>query len=74
MFFVRPDRAEVVMEAGRSCPSLRVIHTAIVNLNREELEIQLPQVNLSDPALIVYTSGTTALPKGVTQMHRTLLF
>ncbi|HYZ85598.1 MAG TPA: AMP-binding protein [Bryobacteraceae bacterium] len=71
--FVRPDRAEVVIEAGRNCASLRAIHTAVEGLNTGDLEVQLPEVSLSDPALIMYTSGTTALPKGVTHTHRTLL-
>jgi long-chain acyl-CoA synthetase len=73
MCFVRSDRAEVVREAGRSCPSLRVIHTTVENLDEEGPQLELPQVNLSDPALIIYTSGTTALPKGVTHTHKTLL-
>jgi long-chain acyl-CoA synthetase len=73
MCFARPDLAQVVMEAGRNCASLRAIHTAVESLNKGELEVQLPEVSLSGPALILYTSGTTALPKGVTHTHRTLL-
>jgi long-chain acyl-CoA synthetase len=73
MCFTRPDLAHVAMEAGRSCALLRAIHTAVESLNKGELEVELPQVKVSDPALIVYTSGTTALPKGVTHTHRTLL-
>jgi long-chain acyl-CoA synthetase len=73
MCFARPDLAHVAMEAGRSCAPLRAIHTSVESLNEGELESQLPEVSLSDPALIIYTSGTTALPKGVTHTHRTLL-
>jgi long-chain acyl-CoA synthetase len=73
MCFVRPDRAPVVMEAGLSCQSLHAIHIVVEGLGKGEVEVELPQVSLSDPALIIYTSGTTALPKGVTHTHRTLL-
>ena len=73
MCFARPDLAPVAREAGRNCASLRAIHTSVESLNQGELEVQLPEVSLSDPALILYTSGTTALPKGVTHTHRTLL-
>jgi long-chain acyl-CoA synthetase len=33
----------------------------------------LPDVQTDEPAVIVYTSGTTARPKGVTHSHRTAL-
>jgi long-chain acyl-CoA synthetase len=73
MCFTRPDLAQVVMEAGRNCASLHAIHTTVESLSQGKLEVQLPEVRLSDPALILYTSGTTALPKGVTHTHGTLL-
>jgi long-chain acyl-CoA synthetase len=73
MCFARPDLAQLAIEAGRNCASLRAIHTAVENLNKGELEVQLPEVKLSDPALILYTSGTTAQAKGVTHTHGTLL-
>ena len=33
----------------------------------------MPEVDADQPALIIYTSGTTAHPKGVTHTHRTLI-
>ncbi len=33
----------------------------------------MPSVDLDQPGILLYTSGTTAHPKGVTHTHRTLL-
>jgi acyl-CoA synthetase (AMP-forming)/AMP-acid ligase II len=52
---------------------LRAIHNALEGLNEGDSGVPLPEVNDYDPALLLYTSGTTARPKGVTQTHRTLL-
>src|SRR5262249_6235156 len=35
---------------------------------------ELTRVDPSDPALVIYTSGTTAEPKGVVHSHRTMGF
>ena len=39
----------------------------------EPAEVALPEVDPDQPAVILYTSGTTARPKGVTHTHRTLI-
>lgn len=39
----------------------------------EQRDVPLPEVDPDQPAVIMYTSGTTARPKGVTHTHRTLI-
>ena len=46
--------------------------TSFTALLASERDRPLPRVESSDPAAILYTSGTTARPKGVTHSHDTL--
>lgn len=73
MYFAHRDLAAVAEEARKGCAGLRTIHSTLEGLNDGAPGVSLPEVNDYDPALILYTSGTTARPKGVTHTHRTLL-
>jgi len=73
MYVAHTDLAAVATEALKGCAGLRTIHSALEGLSEGDPGVPLPEVNDHDPALLLYTSGTTARPKGVTHTHQTLL-
>ena len=73
MYFAHPDLSSVAQEATRGCAELHAIDTLPEGLDEGDSEIELPEVEDQTPAILLYTSGTTARPKVVTQTHQTLL-
>jgi long-chain acyl-CoA synthetase len=71
MCFSQPEFESVAREATAACRNLR-LQTQLPTIPASEAP-QLPEVDADQPALIIYTSGTTAHPKGVTHTHRTLI-
>jgi long-chain acyl-CoA synthetase len=71
--FVHPGLASIAEEASRGRGSIVRMHTMPAISDEDVDAIALPIVGDDDPALIVYTSGTTSRPKGVTHSHRSLM-
>src|SRR5581483_4819998 len=62
MCFSEPALAPLAEQAGAGCPIL----TQLPSLEKENAgDSALPSISLDQRALIIYTSGTTARPKGV---------
>jgi long-chain acyl-CoA synthetase len=70
--FSEPALAPIAEEARAGCPSLQPILTQLPALGTGSSS-PLPQVESDQPAVILYTSGSTARPKGATHSHRTLM-
>jgi long-chain acyl-CoA synthetase len=71
MCFSQPEFETIAREATAGCGDLR-LQTQVPTIPQTEMP-RLPEVDADQPALIIYTSGTTARPKGVTHTHRTLI-
>jgi len=69
MCFSEPALAAEAEQAGARCPIL----TAIPQLKQVRASLRMPSVDPDQPAILLYTSGTMAHPKGVTHTHSSLL-
>ncbi|MFM2123830.1 MAG: hypothetical protein RL328_281 [Acidobacteriota bacterium] len=69
--FSQPDLAPLAEEARPQCPDLRDILNSLPDL-AEAPRAPLPKVSPEKVAAILYTSGTTANPKGVMHTHVSL--
>jgi long-chain acyl-CoA synthetase len=72
--FSQPELAPLSEEVRADCPDLRHIYTALPPLRATELgNVALPEITPDRVAAILYTSGTTARPKGVMHTHISLI-
>jgi long-chain acyl-CoA synthetase len=72
MCFSEPTLAPITEQAHSRCKSWRCVFTQVPTLEHESSS-PLPPVDSDQPAIILYTSGSTARPKGTTHSHHTLL-
>jgi len=71
--FSQPELASLSQEVHRDCPELQQIYTSLPPLETADSAAPpLPDVAPHTVAAILYTSGTTARPKGVMHTHISL--
>ncbi|HLY61273.1 MAG TPA: AMP-binding protein [Terriglobia bacterium] len=72
--FSQPELVSLIEEVRAECPDLQRLYTALPSLETTESGSgPLPEVSPHQIAAILYTSGTTARPKGVMHTHVSLI-
>ena len=72
--FSQPTLVDLFEEIRSECPDLQILTSALPPLDiREAPRLPLPEVTPDQIAAIMYTSGTTARPKGVMHTHISLI-
>jgi long-chain acyl-CoA synthetase len=71
--FSQPNLAPLAEEARAECPDLLHLYTSLPASAAYDLDgVTLPKVSPEHVAAVLYTSGTTARPKGVMHTHVSL--
>jgi long-chain acyl-CoA synthetase len=70
MCFSAPSMEPQAEKAAEKCENMRRILTVLPS---DPPSGKLPDIDPDQPLVIIYTSGTTARPKGVVHTHRTFL-
>jgi long-chain acyl-CoA synthetase len=72
--FSQPTLVNLCEEIRGECADLQILTSALPPLDlRESRRLALPEINPDQVAAIMYTSGTTARPKGVMHTHISLI-
>jgi long-chain acyl-CoA synthetase len=71
--FSQPQLAPHVEEIRGNCPDLRSMYVRLPELESEAGSAPLPELTPEKIAAVLYTSGTTARPKGVMHTHISLI-
>ena len=71
--FSQPQLAPLAEEISGDCPDLQAIYARLPELEMDADKSPLPELTPEKIAAVLYTSGTTARPKGVMHTHISLI-